>query len=440
MVVRSVPQATLKQSTSNPLPAGKPKRVCVHSNGRCLSDMKNIAADPDSRSGRYQPVGGTDDCRLAAWGFCTDRHGRRILRCPRQLFGVELSQLQLGWRQQLSRSCRSLSSPDRGTTGRATGGDCSPAGCASAAAATQGGPTTRTSEVTRSSKKGDWANAVRFYEDAARKSPNDKVIRSNLTRARQALQAELDAAEQARLAQQRDKAAADKMQQVVKDFSKTLTPAQASAGPDFDGRNGGNPSTGGALDFISTVPAPGAAGPAAALEFGDPMVVDARNVPSGLPKSVENAIPKTPAGDRVRKGFQAITENNWKAALVWFQDALNHEPGDPGLQRLVDLAQYTLQRRGEPAARPIDPATAVTRGKIADTLETGISEELDRSLNDYNKDHPPKWLESTKDFQSDADWLNEKEPGRAWKQFFRLLAPARKVEEGQPVINSGIRG
>jgi hypothetical protein len=77
----------------------------------------------------------------------------------------------------------------------------------------------------------------------------------------------------------------------------------------------------------------------------DPMVVDARNVPSGLPKSVEDSIPNTPAGDRVRKGFQAIQVHDWKAALAWFQDALNHEPGDPSLKRLVDLARFTLDYR-----------------------------------------------------------------------------------------------
>ena len=77
----------------------------------------------------------------------------------------------------------------------------------------------------------------------------------------------------------------------------------------------------------------------------DPMVVDARNVPSGLPKSVDDAIPHTPSGERVRKGFQAIQDGDWKVALAWFQDALNKEPGDPGIARLVDLAQFTLEYR-----------------------------------------------------------------------------------------------
>lgn len=82
----------------------------------------------------------------------------------------------------------------------------------------------------------------------------------------------------------------------------------------------------------------------------NPMVVDARCVPSGLPKSVDDAIASgysgAPAGvsDRVRKGFQAIATHDWKAARAWFQDALNHDPTNVGLKHLVALADYTEKR------------------------------------------------------------------------------------------------
>ena len=82
----------------------------------------------------------------------------------------------------------------------------------------------------------------------------------------------------------------------------------------------------------------------------DTSVVDARNVPSGLPKSVDDAIPHTPSGDRVRKGFQAIQAGDWKAALAWFQDARNKEPSNHGLGRLVDLAKFTLEYRAQTPA------------------------------------------------------------------------------------------
>lgn len=77
----------------------------------------------------------------------------------------------------------------------------------------------------------------------------------------------------------------------------------------------------------------------------DTSVVDARKVPSGLPKSLDDAIPRTASGDRVRKGFQAIQAGNWKAALAWFQEARKKEPDNPGIARLVDLAKFTLEYR-----------------------------------------------------------------------------------------------
>jgi hypothetical protein len=172
----------------------------------------------------------------------------------------------------------------------------------------------------------------------------------------------------------------------------------------------------------------------------DPMVVDARNVPSGLPKSVDEAIPHTPAGDRVRKGFQAIAEHDWEVALAWFQDALNHEPGSPGLRRLVDLAQYTLQRQSKPAIKPPGAARTGTNGKTDKILNAGMSQELDRSLKEYYKNNPPKfskYLKPSKDIQSDTEWLNEKEP--AWKNFFRLFTPTFKIDEVGPTFG-GIRG
>src|SRR6202035_5399185 len=80
----------------------------------------------------------------------------------------------------------------------------------------------------------------------------------------------------------------------------------------------------------------------------DTRVVDARNVPTGLPKSVAAEIPDTPAGNRVRKGFEAIMAHDWNVAHAWFQDALNHDPGNAGIQRLIELADYTMKRAKAP--------------------------------------------------------------------------------------------
>ena len=89
----------------------------------------------------------------------------------------------------------------------------------------------------------------------------------------------------------------------------------------------------------------------------DASVVDARDVPSGLPKSVDTAIASVygtaPPGvaDRVRKGYQAVMARDWKVAKAWFQDALNHDPGNEGLKHFVALSDYTNTQAVRPLPR-----------------------------------------------------------------------------------------
>lgn len=84
-------------------------------------------------------------------------------------------------------------------------------------------------------------------------------------------------------------------------------------------------------------------------DINDSSVVDACNVPSGLPKSVEKAIASVYAdaqpgvSDRVRKGFQAVMAHDWKVAKAWFEDALNHDPENANLKRLAELCDYTVK-------------------------------------------------------------------------------------------------
>lgn len=104
----------------------------------------------------------------------------------------------------------------------------------------------------------------------------------------------------------------------------------------------------------------------------DPMVVDARNVPSGLPKSVDDAIPHTPSGERVRKGFQAIQDGDWKVALAWFKDALNKEPGNSGIARLVDLAQFTLDYRTQAQTPEVKKSSTPVRSTQSPNQNTPI--------------------------------------------------------------------
>ena len=118
--------------------------------------------------------------------------------------------------------------------------------------------------------------------------------------------------------------------------------------------------------------------PVPPLPSSDSSVVDARNVPSGLSKSVEHAIAtayaNAPPGvsDRARKGFQAVADGDWKVAKAWFEDALKRDPGNANLKRLVVLVdplpdsdtQGTSPRQGAApmkgrALTPLD-ATATT--------------------------------------------------------------------------------
>lgn len=216
-------------------------------------------------------------------------------------------------------------------------------------------------------KRGDWATAISLFKQALQNYPNDPTYRQNLVNAENNLANQLarEKADREALERQRlNKAAADNMQQSIQNFAQTLNNAPISGGLDFDGRTTGNApdANSGGLDFTSTVAAPGKS--AAKSPSGDTRVVDARNVPSGLPKDVENAIAgayqNAPPGvsDRVRKGFQAVMERDWKVAKAWFQDALNRDPANAGLKRLValtdspqqpDLQKVPVDVRHEPA-------------------------------------------------------------------------------------------
>ena len=115
--------------------------------------------------------------------------------------------------------------------------------------------------------------------------------------------------------------------------------------------------------------------PAPTVPSGDPMVVDARNVPSGLPKALDNAIATAysaaPPGvsDRVRKGFQAVMDRDWKVAKAWFEDALNRDPNNAGLKRMIVLSEYSLRDRqavtsGGTGSVPAVKTSAPTKAEI----------------------------------------------------------------------------
>jgi tetratricopeptide (TPR) repeat protein len=154
---------------------------------------------------------------------------------------------------------------------------------------------------------GDFASAEDYFQKAHDLNPNDQNIANNLALAKRLLDQKNATAK-----------ATKNMRQVIAEQTQSLP-------------GGGNSDS----------------NTSSSLAFIDPSAVDTRHVASGLPQSVAAAISigyaSAPSGvsDRVRSGYEAVASHDWKAARAWFQDALNHDPGDLGLQRLVDLADHT---------------------------------------------------------------------------------------------------
>ena len=213
----------------------------------------------------------------------------------------------------------------------------------------------------------DWDNAIRSFEEALDRDPDDPDLNDWLKRAK------------AEKAKARMPAVASPSRPAPTNDSKIVDTRNEPAGP------------GGKSDFKGAF-----AKPAPTVPSGDPMVVDAPNVPSGLPKALDNAIAtaysSAPPGvsDRVRKGFQAVMDRDWKVAKAWFQDALNRDPTNAGLKRLVALSDSPQQPNIQPASVDArnEPAglggksgakgvnTPPSKTKLAPTSTTGAQVQL----------------------------------------------------------------
>lgn len=135
----------------------------------------------------------------------------------------------------------------------------------------------------------------------------------------------------------------------------------------------------------------------------DSSVVNAMGVPSGLPPGVDRAIAagfgSAPAGisDRVRKGFQAVMAHDWKVAWAWFADALNRDPENRGLKRLVALTDFASSPSSLPSTATIatsQPAMATARapgGAAQDhKLDGWLDAQLEIVLRDFFRNYLPK--------------------------------------------------
>ena len=82
-------------------------------------------------------------------------------------------------------------------------------------------------------------------------------------------------------------------------------------------------------------------------------------------QAILDAFPKSSSEvtERIRKGFQAIDKpdhQDWKVARAWFQDALNREPTNVGIKRLVALCDYSMAKPTPPPAKPAEPSKTMT--------------------------------------------------------------------------------
>jgi hypothetical protein len=188
----------------------------------------------------------------------------------------------------------------------------------------------------------DYEAAIQSFQGALEKKPGDSTITNWIQKAKDAIAAK----------KQRVQAAFNANKQ--ESLSQLRGLAQ---GGNFDSNTGlkGIGSTDSGLKGLASTdsglnnaPYYGDSGVVKTLPVNtDPMVVDARDVPSGLPKEINDAIPHTPAGESERKGFEAIQTHDWKAALIWFQDGLKKERSNIHLIKLIDLAESSLKSESQ---------------------------------------------------------------------------------------------
>ena len=135
-------------------------------------------------------------------------------------------------------------------------------------------------------KRGDWNNAIRSFEEALDRDPDNEALARDLSRAR----------------------------------SEKARAAVAAVSPGI------------------LVPAVNK----------DSSVVDTRGVPQDAADLIARVpqLAQSPAANAIRKGFQAVMTRDWKVALAWWQTALQRDPHNNALIRSIDLAQWMVDRPG----------------------------------------------------------------------------------------------
>lgn len=131
----------------------------------------------------------------------------------------------------------------------------------------------------------------------------------------------------------------------------------------------------------------------------DPMVVDARVSPYGADLlSQVPELERSPASDRIRKGFQAIMKvpRDWPVALAWWQEALQRDPSNIALMRSVDLAQWMVESKkratDRQSATSYPSIDAFMRGDATDVIQLVEQAKKDDAIKDAEAERMTKTI------------------------------------------------
>lgn len=167
--------------------------------------------------------------------------------------------------------------------------------------------------------------------------------------------------------------------------------------------------------------APAVAAPSRPAPINDNKVVDARVPRDGayLTDQVPE-LRDSPEANRITKGFQAVINHDWPVALAWWQDALNRDPNNAALKRSVDLAQWMVDKRKAKAAGPVTPlgaaihsasrgdnAAAIRQFELAKVENPAIAPQADSMIDALRQ----RQAKDAKDAKSAAYWNGEIKKG-----------------------------
>ncbi len=168
----------------------------------------------------------------------------------------------------------------------------------------------------------------------------------------------------------------------------------------------------------------------------DPSVVDARVPRDGAYLTAQvPELARSPAADRISKGFQAVINRDWPVALAWWKDALQRDPNNAALKRSVDLAQWMVDRRKAVAAGPATPLSAAIHAAArGDNTEAIRQFELAKVENPASATHVDSMIATLRQKSTEAARKSTKD--HKFEQMLRAYAKDT-FDEGMNMLSIG---